>query len=262
MVKNKPESISGKYFTEPKRKEFRDVSIFIFAQSETVYLKKTVDVILETCNHKDIREIVIVLNREFVTAQCLETVKEIISYNIDVEIKMYYQHRPTLGGAIIDSFEIMQGSHWLVLEADFGTNPYAVKEMIEKSKENPEKIVTGSRWIKGGGFKDYGDKKVFINHAFQKIVGIMYLSKLTDFSFPYQIMPKEVVENINWGEPRRNIVIEMSLKPLRAGYKFVEVPVKWEGRNEGYSTQKFRKNFHYFNMAVRIRFMKKKDLIK
>lgn len=241
-------------------KKFENVSIFIYALTESELLKKTVDVLLETCNHEDIREIVIVLSKELSIPECVNTADELAQRDSDVEIKTFYQKRKTLGGAILDSFDIMQGSHYLSMEADFGTDPYSVHKFIETAKLHPDKIVSASRWKKGGSFEGYGRLRMVVNKAFQIVMSIMFLSGVTDYSYFFQIIPKNVVQSINWDEPSRETIMEMTLKPLRLGVKFEEIPVSWKKRTEGETTQPYGKNIHYFYKAVKIRFTKKKDI--
>ena len=85
---------------------------------------------------------------------------------------------------------------------------------------------------------------------------------MTDFTIPFQIVPTELYQAINWENEGFPILIEAVLKPVRLGYDFVEIPTNCYSRKQGKSSNSFKQTAKYLPVALHIRFMKKKDILK
>ncbi|GHV73883.1 hypothetical protein AGMMS49940_11850 [Spirochaetia bacterium] len=240
---------------------FTSVSIILPAINETHSLQKTVDIITATCNTKDICEFFIVLCDKS-TPGCVKTAESIRAKVHDIEVIIYYQQRPFVGPAIQEAFELVHGTHVIMMSSDLETDPHIVAEFIELEKEKPDGIVTASRWIKGGGFSDYNGLKYILNYIFQKILTILFPTSCTDLTYAYRIFPTDLMRSINWEETKHPFFLETALKPLRLGVQFTEIPAKWKARIEGESQNTFFANFAYFKTEFHVRFMKKKDIFK
>jgi len=243
--------------------EFKSVSILMAAINEIYSFRQTFDIIAKTCNPADIEEIIIILC-ERTTKECRETANEIMAIDIGVPIKILYQAQdmPFAGGAFREGFKAAIGSHVIVMGTDLETDPYLVHTFIERAKLNPDAIITASRWINGGGFKGYNKVKLVCNYVFQKILSLIFLTKLTDITFGFQLSPTKLVRSIKWDEFRHPFFLETTLKPLRLGTKFIEVPMKWVARNEGKSQNSFILCFTYLRTVFHVRFMKKSDILE
>lgn len=240
---------------------WKNVSIIIAAINETFSLKKTVDVILETCNKEDLCEIFIVLCKK-TTPECVKVAEEIRDSNCGIPITIYYQKKPFVGPAYQEAFQLVKGSHLIMMSADLETPPELVQKYIEIEKQNPDKIVTSSRWIKGGGFEGYSRIKWLCNYFFQKIMGILFRSRNTDMTYGYRIFPTDLMQSIRWEETRHPFFLETALKPLKLGVELIEIPAQWRPRQEGESVNGFFANFAYFKTAFRIRKMSREDILK
>jgi hypothetical protein len=160
-----------------------------------------------------------------------------------------------------ESFERVRGSHVVMMSTDLETDPHLVCRFIELEKRWPEKIVTASRWMKGGGFAGYSGIKYALNFIFQKLLSLFFLTHCSDLTYAYRIFPTKLVQSIRWEETRHPFFLETALKPLRLGVRFTEIPAKWETRREGESQNTFFANFAYFKTEFRIRFMKKENIL-
>ncbi len=239
---------------------FKNVTIATGAVNETDSLIETVLTILRVCDHKDIAEILICC-APHISEDCKKTVKELEKLKTDVPIKVFVQKRKKLG-AIVDCIEIAQGTHCIFVDSDLALDLGCVTEMIEKAKEKSDRIVSASRWMKGCSFVGYGAVKKVLNFFAQQFLKILFRAKMTDFTNPCQIAPIELYRSVEWENEGFPIFIEMVLKPLRLGYEFIEVPTNCYGRTQGKSNNSFMQTALYFNTALHIRFMKKKDIVK
>jgi hypothetical protein len=239
---------------------YQNLTIIILAMDETYSLRETVEIIMSENKNEDVKEVMIVLNEKYGSPACIEIAKE-LSVKFE-KVKCVFQKRAYAGGALQDGFEISEGSHLIMMSADLETDPHLIPSMIEQSKKYPDRIITVSRWNKEGGFKGYNKLKLLLNYLFQKIIALMFLSKLTDITYAYRLIPTKLVKTIDWKEQKHPMFLESAIVPIRLGVKFVEISGKWKARTEGISQNSFMANFNYFKTAFRVRFTKKNKLIK
>ncbi len=238
--------------------EFTGVTLMMGAVNETESLRQTVNTLLEVCDHKDIKEIIIGYAQR-ITPDCLATVKEIAAMECDVPIVVFEQKRPFMSG-INDMIDVAKGSHCLLVASDMALDLSIVPTMIEQAKKEPDVIHSASRWMKGCKFYDYGTAKRFINFCAQKFLAVLYMRNLTDFTIPVQVAPSELYKSIKFEEPGFPFLLEMVLKPIRLGYKFKEYPTNCYPRKDGKSSNSAKQIISYLRVALHIRFMPKKNI--
>lgn len=243
------------------QEKFENLSVILPAMDETYSLMQTVDTIMETCHRKDLAEIIIVVCDRS-TPECVNTAEEIEEkYGKTLPVTIHRQKKPFVGGAVQEGIEMAKGSHVVLMSSDLETDPHLIKEFIRIEKKNPDKIVTATRWKKGGGFKGYHKVKLVANCIFQRLIALLFFTNLSDITYAYRIFPRKLMLAIRWEELKHPFFLETALKPLRLGVKFIEIPVKWEARTEGVSQNSFWANFKYFKTAWHVRFMKKEDIL-
>lgn len=235
------------------------VSVILPAINETYSLQETVDIILKTCSKETLCEFFIVLCDKS-TSECVQTANSIQAMNCGVPVRIYYQQKPFIGSAIREAFDLVQGTHVIMMSTDLETDPYVVSCFIEMAQNTPDDVITASRWLKKGGFSGYNKVKLLSNFIFQRFLSFLFLSGLTDLTYAYRIFPVSLVRKIRWEEIKHPFFLETALKPLRLQIKIHEIPAKWEARTEGESQNSFFKNFDYFRLAFKVRFMKKKHI--
>ena len=76
---------------------FNGVSIIIPAINETHLLRRTIDIIADTCNKSDIAEIIFVFC-DRTTPDCIKSANETIDEYISYPIKIYYQENRSKNG--------------------------------------------------------------------------------------------------------------------------------------------------------------------
>ena len=240
--------------------EFRNVTIITGAVNETDSLRETVLTLFRICDHKDLCEIVISCSPK-ITPQCKAVLDELLSMESDVPIVTFEQKRKGLG-TVIEAIERARGSHCILLDSDMALDLECVAKMIEGVKKDGDTIISTSRWLKGCEFFGYSKTKHFLNFVAQIFLRILYQKKITDFTNPFQIVPTELYQAIEWESEGFPIFMEAVLKPIRLGYKFIEIPTNCYSRKQGKSSKSFRQTAEYLPTALHIRFMKKKDILK
>ena len=241
--------------------KFISVSIIIPSMDETYSLSQTVDTIAATCNPSDIAEILIIISPQKTSPATIKTAQELITkYSGRIDIRIHAQTLPFAGGAVRDGIKLAKGSHLVMMSADLETDPALIQEFIAQSKKYPDRIITASRWKKGGSFSGYSKIKLICNYIFEKSIALFYLSGLSDLTYAYRLFPSELMKRIKWEELKHPFFLETALKPLRLGVRFVEVPAKWSARTEGESVNGFFANFRYFRTAWHNRFMRAENI--
>jgi glycosyltransferase involved in cell wall biosynthesis len=235
------------------------VSVILPVMNETFSLVETVDVISKTSSEEVLEIIIIVANRT--SQESMEVIHRLILQYGDL-IVLHQQKMPFIGGAMREAFELVQGSHAIMMASDLETDPSLVPILIAKSREFPQKIITVTRWTKGGGFQNYSSIKLLANWVFQKLFSLLYWTKLTDMTYAYRIFPATVLRSVNWQELRHPFLFETIIKPLRIGVEAIEIPGFWKARTEGESQNTFFRNFEYFKIGLKVRFMSKNKILK
>ena len=239
--------------------EFTSLTVILPVINETYLLRETVDTIMRDCPG-DIGEFLIVVCNK-TTPESLKACEE-LKQKYGGKIQVFEQTLPFLGGAMRDSFGRAAGSHTLMMASDLETPPDKVKDFIAAAKGRPDVIVTGSRWLRGGGFAGYSPLKYLLNFVFQKLFSLLYWTNLSDLTYGYRLFPTVLLKEIRWEELRHPFLLETIIKPLRLGIKVLEVPTPWRPRSEGESQNTFLRNFQYFGIGLRGRFARREELLK
>ena len=241
--------------------EFKNLSVILPAMDETYSLQETVDTIMETNSVQDIAEIIFVFCDRTAAETRAVADKLIEKYRSKLPVYVHEQTLPFVGGAVREGIGLAKGSHLVLMSSDLETPPELIAQFISLAKEHPEHIITASRWRKGGGFSNYNKIKLVCNFIFERLIALLYFSKLTDLTYAYRIFPSELMKKIQWEELKHPFFLETALKPLRLGVQFIEIPAHWTARTEGVSQNSFWANFKYFKTALHNRFMKKSDIL-
>ncbi|MBN2473995.1 MAG: glycosyltransferase [Pirellulales bacterium] len=219
--------------------------------NETDSLRATVQTIRRLAT--DYLHEVLIVTAERSTPESLQVARQVAQGSPD-DVRVYRQQLPHLGGALREAFAQANGSHVMLMASDLETDPELIPGFVEKMQEGCWDIVSGSRWLTGGGFEDYGRMRMLLNWAFQRCFRLLYFAPLTDLTFAYRLYRREVLDGICWEELGHPFLLECLLKPLRLGARIAEVPCRWRSRREGESAGSYRQMLEYVPLAIRIRF--------
>lgn len=219
--------------------------------NEVDSLNTTVHTILKDSSEQ-ILEIIIILSPKSTTDSVANA--NLLAARVPQVLTPIVQIRPGLGGAYVDAIEQARGSYLIMMASDLETDPRLVKELILKSRQFPDSIVTATRWRgESAGFDSYGKIKKSLNLLFQKWISKIYHSHLTDYTFGFRLYPKNTLEGINWEHTNFAFLLESILRPIANGCSVVEVSHYWRPRNEGKSSNSPSYFLDYFKVALRVR---------
>jgi GT2 family glycosyltransferase len=238
---------------------FESASIILPVLNETHLLRQTVEIIEATCARSVGEYILVVCERT--TPDSLAVCRE-IAQRLGDRGSLHFQKRPFVGGAIRDGFDLARCSHVVMMHSDLETDPALVQTMIKTAQEHPDGIATASRWMAGGKFEGYSPTKLAANYLFQKMLSVLYGTRLSDLTYAFRIFPRSLVRGIRWQELKHPFFLETALKPLRLGVTIREIPAKWTARTVGGSINPFMANFAYIRIALTTRLKTKAEILK
>ena len=149
-------------------------------------------------------------------------------------------HRPSkegLGPAYLDGFRraLADGAE-LVLEmdCDFSHDPNDVPRLIAAAGEAD--VVLGSRYVAGGGVKNWGLLRRFISAGGSWYARVLLQAHVRDLTGGFKCYRRAVLESIDLDAIHSKgyaFQIETTYRTLRAGFRVVEVPIMFVDREAG-----------------------------
>lgn len=222
---------------------FKSVTIFILATNETCSLKQTVSEIQNLSCVDDIEKLVIVLKNE----NCLscDTAKQIAAmYEFKKpKVEIYLQKAKNIEGCIAELPWLVKSSHFIMMGADMEMNPASVKDFISRAKQHPDRIICASKWHPESTVKGYGKFHEIATRAMNTFVSLLFGTKVADPFSIYQIYPISVYRKMKFENSLRP-GYEYTLKPLRCGIEYEEIPTIYRKSKERKS------NFNFSHLVV------------
>jgi len=228
------------------------LSIVVTVYSETFSIDETLKILLGR-DRGYIREILLLVSPR-ASEETFSICRKWVAQEPRVKL-VVQQHNPGIGWAYREGMEAAKGNYVALMAGDLETEPAAVDRMVQKVVETGCDEVIANRWLPGGGFTNYDPLKFVLNWIFQKIVRVLFWTRIGDFIFGLKLLSKDLAESIGWEATMHEICIETTVKPLKLGYHLEQVPTVWVGRQEGRSVNTFFKNFCYMKLWFKTFFM-------
>ena len=135
------------------------------------------------------------------------------------------------GNALNQAKSFINTSHVVVHDADLEYFPSDIIEMFNSSKEYPESLILGSRFIGNKERKNVYFRTFIANKVMSLFFSLVNFYNVTDVATCYKLMPASFFKNIDLVEKGFSIEIELLSKYLRVNRSIVEVPIMYEGRS-------------------------------
>lgn len=240
--------------------KFVNCSIIIPVLRETDLFEQVVTLILDTCNYDDIREFIIVVC-EKTEKESFKSIEKMQSKcdELGISYSVLWQKLPGMGGAVRDANAAAKGSHTTMVVADMAGDPKVISQFIDLAKQYPKDIISASRYlVKSKKPEEYDTFKYIWNVVSQFGLRVLYRTNLTDFTAAFWMVPTAYFQAIQFEEVRHPFSLEETLKFLRLGIKFHEIPfVMIGGSQSGYL-----ETLGYARPAIKCRFISKKKILK
>ncbi len=148
------------------------------------------------------------------------------------------------GRSSIDGFKwILARSydHIITMDADFSHDYNEVPALIEKLKTYD--VAVGSRYIKGGGVKNWNFFRKVLSRFANLYVKVILNLPITDTTTGFNAYRADALKKINLDEINSNgyaFLVELKFRLFLVGSKFIEYPILFSERREGQSKMSSR----------------------
>tara|TARA_B100001996_G_scaffold161335_1_gene123023 strand:+ start:1490 stop:2182 length:693 start_codon:yes stop_codon:yes gene_type:complete len=149
--------------------------------------------------------------------------KNIFSFKTDI--------RKGKGVALARAKDFITSTHVVIHDADLEYFPDDIFEMFEVSKQYPNSMILGSRFIGTKERKNVYSRTYLANKMMSIFFSIINFYNISDIATCYKLMPSDFFKKTNLRENGFSIEIEMLSKFLKFNRSIKEVPIKYEGRS-------------------------------
>ena len=157
--------------------------------------------------------------------------------------KVYHLHRDSRAGfaaahraGLKYALKNTDAEYILTMDADFSHNPKYIPKMLSKMEEYD--IVIGSRYVEGGGTKNWGIGRKLMSRGANMYAKIILGLSTRDCTGGFRCFKRKVVEHIDVEHLYSHgygYLIETLFKCQRRGYKVGEIPIIFVDRQFGKS---------------------------
>ncbi len=157
---------------------------------------------------------------------------------------LHRRFKDGLGQAYLAGFAVaLQGGAELIFEmdADFSHDPGHLGALLAASERVD--LVLGSRYVTGGGVRDWGLVRRMISRGGGIYARLMLGVGIRDLTGGYKCIRREVLEGIDLGSVRAEgyvFQIEVTYRAILAGFRVEEVPIVFRDRAAGASKMSTR----------------------
>jgi dolichol-phosphate mannosyltransferase len=196
--------------------------------------RENLEPMLRALGDKDVRVLVIDDNSPDGTGELADRLAAELGY-VDV---LHRESKEGLGPAYLAGFRrALTSEAELILEmdCDFSHDPDYVPRLIAAVDDGAD-LALGSRYVPGGGVRDWGLVRRFISAGGSFYARIILGVKVRDLTGGFKCYRRAVLETIDLDAVDSKgyaFQIETTYRTLRAGFKVVEVPITFADREVG-----------------------------
>jgi dolichol-phosphate mannosyltransferase len=196
--------------------------------------RENLEPMLRALADKGVRVLVIDDNSPDGTGELADRLAAELDY-VDV---LHRERKEGLGPAYLAGFrQALAGGAELVLEmdCDFSHDPSDVPRLIA-AVENGVDVALGSRYVPGGGVRNWGLLRRFISAGGSAYARILLGVKIRDLTGGFKCYRRRVLETIDLDSVDSKgyaFQIETTYRALRAGFDVMEVPITFADREAG-----------------------------
>jgi dolichol-phosphate mannosyltransferase len=160
-----------------------------------------------------------------------------LAAELDFVSVLHRERKEGLGPAYLAGFgRALAGGAELVLEmdADFSHDPTDVPRLIEAARDAD--LVLGSRYVDGGTIANWGPVRRFVSAGGSLYARLVLGVPVHDLTGGFKCFRREVLEALDLHAIASRgyaFQIETTYRALRAGFRVVEVPIRFVDREHG-----------------------------
>lgn len=144
------------------------------------------------------------------------------------------------GFAVRRGLEEFRGEAVAIVMGDLSDSPDDIVMYYRELKKGAE-CVFGSRFMKGGMVHDYPAHKYILNRMANGFIKMLFGLEHNDITNAFKAYRRDVIVGIQpFLSHHFNLTVEMPLKAIVRGYRYVKVPISWTNRKTGVSKLKIK----------------------
>jgi dolichol-phosphate mannosyltransferase len=159
-------------------------------------------------------------------------------YGPDRYIIKERQGKLGLGSAYQAGIGLARGDFVIIMDADLSHHPKFIPEFIRKQRETGADIVTGTRYISGGGVHGWDVRRKLTSRVANYLATILLSQDVSDLTGSFRLYRKPVLQDIlQRGNLPKGYVFQMAIiaRAKEYGYSVAEVPITFVDRLYGES---------------------------
>jgi dolichol-phosphate mannosyltransferase len=195
--------------------------------------RENIEPMLRALGEHDVRVLVIDDNSPDGTGQLADRLAQELDY-VDV---LHRPHKEGLGPAYLAGFRhaLAEGAERILeMDCDFSHNPKDVPRLIAATDEAD--LSLGSRYVEGGGTENWGAVRRAISAGGSLYARVLLSVPIRDLTAGFRCYRADVLKTIDLDAVHSKgyaFQIEMTYRALRAGFRVVEVPIRFIDREAG-----------------------------
>jgi dolichol-phosphate mannosyltransferase len=163
-----------------------------------------------------------------------------LAASLDARLRIYIHKRTGklgLGSAYKDGIKFAKHDFVVIMDADMSHHPEAIPEMLKKQQEKNYDIVTGSRYIKGGGVSGWDLRRKLTSRVANFIADTLLNPGCSDLTGSFRVYKKKVLEAVISKTMAKGYTfqMEMVIRARQQNFTIAEVPIVFVDRIFGES---------------------------
>lgn len=232
------------------------ISIVIPTFNESENLKQLIPKIFGIFKEHKIDGMVVVVddNSPDGTAKVAESFAK--KFNVELILR---REKLGLGTAYLAGFEyaiVKKADVIMSMDADQSHNPESIPALVELI-ESGKDVAIGSRYIKGGGIKNWNFSRKLTSFGANFLAKILLGSTVNDNTSGYRAYKRKVLESMDFSKIKSNgysFLVELLYNAKSNGYSVGETPIIFTDRKIGNSKLSNREILKFFSMVLSLFF--------
>ncbi|HEU5120566.1 MAG TPA: glycosyltransferase family 2 protein [Candidatus Nitrosocosmicus sp.] len=179
--------------------------------------------------------------------------QSINNLNKNISIKVIHrEEKAGLIAALVNGIGLSRGQNVLIMDADFSHPPEVVNRMIRELKKQPNCIIIGSRYVKGGAINGMPFKRFLLSVGANFIARHgLSLKNVYDPMSGFFAFPKHALEDVEFNTNGFKILLEILIKK-KSDVCVKEIPYTFKDRKYGQSKLDLPTIFDYLRAVWKL----------
>ena len=142
-----------------------------------------------------------------------------------------------LGTAYIHGLAHATGDFVIIMDADLSHHPRAIPEFIAKQRATGCDVVTGTRYVPGGGVHGWDTRRKLTSRVANYLAHVLLNPGVSDLTGSFRLYRKDALERMVRSVKSKGYVFQMEIivRCKKAGLRVAEVPISFVDRVYGTS---------------------------